>query len=280
MNEVEEKMLQTPIEIALGIDEEGMTTVKKLYDFLEMDKSHYSRWVKANIVDNEFATENEDYFYSPSMANENSRGNFADDYRLTAHFAKKLSMKGNGERAEQAREYFARLEEKVKQKAIDLSQLSPELQMFQKIFNSVAQQQLEQKRQAEKLDHVEQRVESIREVVAMDTTSWRDDTGNILRKIGMELGGGQAYSQVRAESYELLSKRMGVNLKQRLTNKRRRMADEGICKSTRDKLSYVDIIAEDKKLIEGYTAIVKELAIRYGVAQKVRQNDENKIFQR
>lgn len=266
MNEVEEKMLQTPIEIALGIDEEGMTTAKKLYDFLEMDKSHYSRWVKANIVDNEFASENEDYFYSPSMANESSRGNFADDYRLTAHFAKKLSMKGNGERAEQAREYFARLEEKVKQKAIDLSQLSPELQMFQKIFNSVAQQQLEQKRQAEKLDHVEQRVESIREVVAMDTTSWRDDTGNILRKIGMKLGGGQAYSQVRAESYELLSKRMGVNLKQRLTNKRRRMADEGICKSTRDKLSYVDIIAEDKKLIEGYTAIVKELAIRYGVA--------------
>ena len=155
----------------------------------------------------------------------------------------------------------------MKQKVIDLNQLSLELQMFQKIFNSVAQQQLEQKRQAEKLDQVEQRVESIREVVAIDTTSWRDDTGNILRKIGMELGGGQAYSQVRSESYELLSKRMGVNLKQRLTNKRRRMADEGICKSNRDKLSYVDIIAEDKKLIEGYTAIVKEMAIRYGVGK-------------
>ena len=244
-----------------------MTTARKLYAFLEMDKSHYSRWVKANIVDNEFATENEDYFYSPSMANESSRGNFADDYKLTAHFAKKLSMKGNGEKAEEAREYFTHLEERMKQKVIDLNQLSPELQMFQKIFNSVAEQQLEQKRQAEQLNHVEQRVESIREVVALDTTSWRDDTGNILRKISMELGGGQAYSQVRAESYELLSKRMGVNLKQRLTNKRRRMADEGICKSTRDKLSYVDIIAEDKKLIEGYTAIVKEMAIRYGVGK-------------
>lgn len=33
-----------------------------------MDKSHYSRWVKTNITENEFATENEDYFYSPSMA--------------------------------------------------------------------------------------------------------------------------------------------------------------------------------------------------------------------
>lgn len=65
-----------------------MTTARKLYAFLEMDKSHYSRWVKANIVDNEFVTENEDYFYSPSMANESSRGNFADDYKLTAHFAR------------------------------------------------------------------------------------------------------------------------------------------------------------------------------------------------
>jgi anti-repressor protein len=263
MNNLETTKMQTPIEIALGVDEDGMTTARKLYAFLELAQGQFSRWAKSNIVDNEFATENEDYWGFDI----NVEGNKTQDYKLTSHFAKKLSMKGNGAKAEEARDYFTTLEERVKQKVIDLNQLSPELQMFQKIFNSVAEQQLEQKRQAEQLNHVEQRVESIREVVALDTTSWRDDTGNILRKISMELGGGQAYSQVRAESYELLSKRMGVNLKQRLTNKRRRMADEGICKSTRDKLSYVDIIAEDKKLIEGYTAIVKEMAIRYGVGK-------------
>lgn len=259
--------MQTPIEIALGIDENGMTTAKKLYEFLELDSRNYSRWCKNNITENEFAEENVDYWSFVIDEERNFNPNPTTDYKLTAHFAKKLSMKGNGAKAEEARDYFTTLEERVKQKVIDLNQLSPELQMFQKIFNSVAEQQLEQKRQAEQLNHVEQRIESIREVVALDTTSWRDDTGNILRKISMELGGGQAYSQVRAESYELLSKRMGVNLKQRLTNKRRRMADEGICKSTRDKLSYVDIIAEDKKLIEGYTAIVKEMAIRYGVGK-------------
>ena len=267
MNEVETGKMQTPIEIALGIDENGMTTAKKLYEFLELDSRNYSRWCKNNITENEFAEENVDYWAFVIDEERNFNPNPTTDYKLTAHFAKKLSMKGNGVKAEEARDYFTTLEERVKQKVIDLNQLSPELQMFQKIFNSVAEQQLEQKRQAEQLNHVEQRVESIREVVALDTTSWRDDTENILRKISMELGGGQAYSQVRAESYELLSKRMGVNLKQRLTNKRRRMADEGICKSTRDKLSYVDIIAEDKKLIEGYTAIVKEMAIRYGVGK-------------
>ncbi len=267
MNELETTKMQTPIEIALGVDENGMTTAKKLYEFLELDSRNYSRWCKSNIIENEFAEENVDYWAFVIDEERNFNPNPTTDYKLTAHFAKKLSMKGNGTKAEEARDYFTTLEERVKQKVVDLNQLSPELQMFQKIFNSVAEQQLEQKRQAEQINHMEQRVESIREVVALDTTSWRDDTGNILRKISMELGGGQAYSQVRAESYELLSKRMGVNLKQRLTNKRRRMADEGICKSTRDKLSYVDIIAEDKKLIEGYTAIVKEMAIRYGVGK-------------
>lgn len=258
------KVFLTPIEVELGVDENGMTTAKKLYNFLELSPSNYSKWCRTNIVENSFAEEKVDYW--AFVLNDEWGGQATTDYKLTAHFAKKLSVKGNSEKAEQAREYFATVEERVKQKAIDLTQLSPELQMFNKIFQSVAAQQLEQKRQAEKIAEVENRVDSIREVVSLDTTSWRDDTGKILKKIGTSLGGGQAYSQVRNESYELLDKRFGVNLKQRLTNKRRRMADEGASKSQRDRLSCVDIIASDKKLIEGYTAIVKEMAIHYGVA--------------
>lgn len=125
---------------------------------------------------------------------------------------------------------------------------------------------MEQKRQAEKIAEIENRVDSIREVVSMDTTSWRDDTGKILKKIGTSLGGGQAYSQVRNESYELLEKQMHVDLNRRLINRKRVMAEDGISKSKRERLTYVDIIADDVKLIKGYTAIVKEMAIYYGVA--------------
>ena len=32
-----------------------------------------------------------------------------------------------------------------------------------------------------------------------------------------------------------------------------------------DELNYLDVIADDKKLIEGYVAIVKEIAVKYGV---------------
>lgn len=263
MNELETTKMQTPIEIALGVDENGMTTARALYEFLEMPTQNFARWAKTNIEENEFYEENKDWWGFFIVKN----GNNCRDYRLTTDFAKHLSMESHSSKGKIARQYFITVEDKAKEMAINRSQLSPQMQMFYAIADEQAKMELEQKRQAEQINHVEQRVESIREVVALDTTSWRDDTGNILRKISMELGGGQAYSQVRAESYELLSKRMGVNLKQRLTNKRRRMADEGICKSTRDKLSYVDIIAEDKKLIEGYTAIVKEMAIRYGVGK-------------
>lgn len=53
---------QTPIEIALGIDEEGRTTARKLYEFLELAKGQFSRWSKANIVENSFAEEEVDYW--------------------------------------------------------------------------------------------------------------------------------------------------------------------------------------------------------------------------
>ena len=46
----------------------------------------------------------------------------------------------------------------------------------------------------------------------------------------------------------------------------RRMADEGVCKSRRDKLTKVDVIADDAKLIEIYIAVVKEMCVKYGIA--------------
>ena len=46
MNEIMEATEQTPIEIALGIDADGMTTARKLYEFLGMDKSTLWRKMK------------------------------------------------------------------------------------------------------------------------------------------------------------------------------------------------------------------------------------------
>lgn len=217
--------------------------------------SVYREWVKRRLSDID-AIENEDFqgveISAPS-------GQTKKDHIIKLDAAKEMAMLERNEKGKQVRRYFIRVEKKYKAASLATQELSPQLQVMINL-------EIEQKRQAEKLEHVEERIESIREVVAIDTTSWRDDTGRILRKIGMECGDSKSYQDVRAESYQLLEKRMGVNVKQRLTNKRRRMADEGVCKSRRDKLNYLDVIADDKKLIEGYTAIVKELAIKYGVA--------------
>lgn len=103
----------TPIEIALGVDENGMTTAKKLYEYLEMDKSNYSRWVKRNIIDNEFAEEGVDYYSSGETSE--GKGNFAEDFKLTSSFAKKLSMtQKNNKKGEAARNYFIGVENGAK----------------------------------------------------------------------------------------------------------------------------------------------------------------------
>lgn len=38
--------MRTPIEIALDIDSDGMTTARKLYQFLELRKADFARWCK------------------------------------------------------------------------------------------------------------------------------------------------------------------------------------------------------------------------------------------
>lgn len=114
-------------------------------------------------------------------------------------------------------------------------------------------------------NRVKSEIQGIRDVITLDTTNWRPDSSKIITKIAQKLGGNEHIKDVRREAYELLDKRFGVDVQARLTNKRRRMADEGVCKSKRDKLNQLDVIADDKKLIEGFTAIVKEMAIKYGV---------------
>lgn len=107
--------------------------------------------------------------------------------------------------------------------------------------------------------------QAIKEVVSLDTTSWRSETQTLIARMARNQGDLGLIKDFRNESYELLNKRFGVNLETRLTNKRRRMAEEGVSKSKRDKLNNLDVIAEDKKLIEGYVAIVKDMAIRHGI---------------
>lgn len=92
MNEIIETTNRTPIEIALDIDKNDMTTAKKLYEFLELNPAHYARWFRTNIIENEFAEENVDF--TPFTINGECGGQATQDAKLTAHFAKKAILQG------------------------------------------------------------------------------------------------------------------------------------------------------------------------------------------
>lgn len=276
MNDLETTKMQTPIEIALGVDENGMTTARKLYAFLELDSRNYSRWCKSNITENEFAEENIDYFYSSSMKSEQGRGNFAEDYKLTAHFAKKLSMKGNGERAERARQYFITVEDKVKEAAINRSQLSPQLQALYGLIETQARQELEQKRQAEQMNRIEQKQDAI-----VDTFQKTDDTEDFQKwandriaqiaespKFDKGYGRSKNYSLARTESYERLKQKRNCRLDDRVQKAKGRALEErpDIKKSELDKINKIYIIANDKDLRPAYELVIKEMMMYYCVS--------------
>lgn len=146
---------------------------------------------------------------------------------------------------------------KARELQTNLSELSPELRLLINL-------EMRQKEQDRAIAEVNQRVDNIKDVVALNPRSWREDARKLIVKIAQSMGGNEFIRDVQAEIFGLVDERAGVSLATRLTNKRRRMADEGVCKSKRDKLNKVDVIADDKKLIEIYLAVVKEIAVQRG----------------
>lgn len=275
MNDVQTATMQTPIEIALGIDENGMTTARKLYAFLELEPKNYSRWCKSNITDNEFATENEDYKVFVIDEENPLGGRPTQDFKLTAHFAKKLSCKGNGERAERAREYFSTLDDKVKEVAINRSQLSQSTQVLFGIIESMAKQELEQKRQAEQLNRIEQKQEVISDTFTHTSTdedfkAWVNRCiAKIAESPNYTNGSGRSarYQNVRTESYDRLRQKWNCNLNDRVARAKGRALENkpNITKKELDSINKLSVISEDKSLKPVYETVIKEMMICYCV---------------
>lgn len=262
MNELQTSNMKTPIEIALGVDENGMTTAKKLYEFLELDSRNYSRWCKTNIVENEFADENVDYWAFVIDEERNFNPNPTTDYKLTAHFAKKLSMKGNGERAEQARQYFITIEDRAKQEVINRSQLSPQMQMVMQMAESMARQELEQKRQAEKVNRIEQTVSNMKDIFTKPIGDWKSEINGRIREISVKSGIG--YQTLYGQLYGELETTAHCSLNMLQRNKINKMKKAGNNETAiKNGTTKIQIIYEKPQLKAIFEGIVKNYAMRY-----------------
>lgn len=141
---------------------------------------------------------------------------------------------------------------------IDETNLSPELQFMNSVVKSLAKQELETKR-------IETKVDNITEIVALNSTDWRKDSRALINKMAKTQGGYGAYQEIQADIYQELDHRAESDINRRLTNLRNRMAGEGASKSKQNKTNKLDVIGNDKRLLEIYLAIVKEFAVKYGV---------------
>ncbi|WP_113675488.1 ORF6N domain-containing protein [Vallitalea guaymasensis] len=146
---------------------------------------------------------------------------------------------------------------RVRQAQIETSKLSPELQMFKQIFDGVAKVELQNKQ-------LKADLQDMREVIIINPKEeWRVMTQKLLNKISNKIGD---YKTPKTKAYEALEARGKCKLKIRLDNLRGRALSNGMARSKADSLNYLDVIANDTRLKEIYITIVKEMAIKYGVA--------------
>ena len=261
----------TPIEIALGVDENGMTTAKKLYDFLELNPGNYARWCKSNILENPFAEEGKDY-YSSCMKSERT-GNFADDFKLTAAFAKKLSMTQKNQKGEAARDYFTKVEDGAKEMTLRMQEMSPQLQVMINMELEQKRQAKEQERQAVELEQVKENQKVIAQAlsrpVEKNFREWVNESLSMIAESNNYpyIGSSQErYRAVRAESYERLNRRRPCRLDLKVRNAKGNAANAGANNTQINAINKLTVIEADKDLRPVYESVIKEMLAAYRVS--------------
>lgn len=221
---------------------------RELHDFLEVGKD-FSSWFK-DMASYGFE-EGKDF--SPFSAKTHNGGRPRIEYVMTLDMAKEVAMIQRTDRGKQARQYFIEID---KQAHHDMTGLSPATRAAVAATQALAAQE-------RRLNRVDAKVNAISDIVSISTMDWRRATRDIITKIAHMRG--DDYQATRKDIYKDVEQRGGYSLSTRFTNLRNRMAGEGQSLSKRNKTNKVDVIANDKRLIEIYMAVVKDHAIKYRV---------------
>lgn len=231
-------------------------------------KQDFSTWVKKRLSECD-AVENKDFdrFHKKMEANNATM----IDYIIKLDTAKEMAMLERNDKGKQVRKYFIQVEEKYKQTAININQLSPELQMFNQIFQQVAKTELEQKKLAERADQQEKNMKTIIDTFkGMDsdvgTEKWVNRCiSKIAESDDFSYSFGNKYAAARNESYRRLSDRAGCRLDQQLRNAISRAEERGCTKAQTNQINKLSVIMQNKRLKDIYVSVIKEMMIAYRV---------------
>lgn len=234
-------------------------------------KSRFNDWIRNRLNDCE-SIENEDY---ETLTKNLVNGGQAKEYIIKLDTAKEMAMLERNDKGKQVRKYFVAIEKKYKTSVVNLKELSPELQMFSQIFNSVAQQQLEQKRQAEQINRIERTQTAIANTFQKmdDTEDFQRWANNCITKIAespyFDKGTNRSmrYSMARKESYERLTQKRNCRLDDRVRKAVGRALEErpDIKKTELKKINKIYVIANDRDLRPAYELVLKEMMVCYYV---------------
>lgn len=208
-----------------------------------------------------------DYFikssYKDSMNREKS------SYECTKMGCEMLANKMTGEKGIIfTAKYVKRFNEmeSAQMQTIDTTELSPSLQSFKILFDSMVEQELKQKQMEKDIKGLQNSLDNIQDLISLSKDNWRADVKNMVNKITYKTGIN--HKVVYDEIYKEIDSRFGVNLNTRLKNRKNNAIKNGVSKTKADKISKLDIINEDKLLIEAILIVIKDLAIKYGLYEE------------
>ena len=220
-----------------------------------------SKHVMQAIRDLETSVENPTNLFIPSTY-QDSYGREQKEYLLTRDGFTLLAMGFTGKKALDWKlkyiEAFNKMEQTL---TIGLQNLSPELQMFQQIFNAVAKQELEVKQAKEQSQKALDVSSTIKETIIGVYDNWRAEMKQLVSSI--QKNSDLTYQDIYNRLYDDLERRARCDLSARVRNGRQRLIKSGATKTQIDNYCRMDVIEADARLKEIFTTIVKEYVIKY-----------------
>lgn len=246
----------------IKIHSDNKVSGRELYEFLVVE-TKYNDWLPRMCEYGFVEGEDFNLLKNEKVQIEGNRKvkRMVDDAAMTIDMAKEICMLQRTDRGKQARQYFIECEKRLNGQR-PLSQL----EILQGSVERLVQHEhdIEVLQQAQ--EETNKRIDGMKDVISLTAASWRKDTTVLINKMAIRAGDIAKVREFRRESYQLLDERMGVSVETRLVNLKRRMYEAGYSKTKIDNVNALDVIGQDKKLVEGYVAVIKDMAIKYGVA--------------
>lgn len=270
---------KTPIEVLLQVGEDNRVSSRNVFEFLGMSFANYARWCRTNIEMNQFAEDGADFTRSSLMMN----GNETLDFRLSVPFAKKLCMLSKTERGEQARDYFVKVEDTLKEVARNLPQLTTNEMLLQ-----IAQANVELEKQVlavrQEVAQISGKTSDVEDIAldaaikaeeaiamaesaaqrplpidleaeAVSTYYW----GNIIReRINTMYPNIADRMRLLGRLYARLEAEERCDLTSRVTRKRKRMKKAGAKYTDCKTVTKLDVIADSQKLARRFVQLLDQ----------------------